>query len=465
MKTHKIILLLATILIASSAFAQGCQGWGKGKDSIAAIQNHVLYRDYVKVKNYEEAFPLWQKVFMAAPAGSEKHFIDGVKIYKDKIEKETEDAKKAEYTDIVYKLFDQRIECFGKKGAILGRKAYNMFYMGADEKDVFSTFKESVDTEGNKTKDFLLVPYASNAVDMYRNKNLDKTQAREVHDQIMKIIDHNIENNAKKATKFEKAKTGVKEQFAVIERNIFDCDYFRTDIVAKYEADKNNPEVYREVYKELVRVGCPESDPIVAEIRAKDKSRVDAINAQNKAAAAAAAAAKAPKNTPTANKAKEAYDSGNYSEAVRLYAQAAGEADDSDRKGRYYYAAAQTCAYKSKQYSDARKYARLAIPHMPGSGKPYMLMGNIYAAGASRCGSKTDDWGSRLAYLAAISKWNKAKSVDSSLAGDVNSKIAKYASYKPTKEQAFQRGLKDGQSANVGCWIGESVTIRTVKGY
>jgi len=464
MKANKIILLLATILIASSAYSQGCQGWGKGKDSIANIQSHVLYRDYVKAKNYEEAFPLWQKVYKAAPSGSEKHFIDGVKIYKDMIEKETDDAKKAEYTDIVYDLFDQRIECFGKKGAILGRKAYNMFYMGADEKEVYATFKESVDTEGNKTKDFLMVPFASNAVDNYRNKNIEKADARGVYDKLMSIIDYNIENNEKYAAKFEKAKVGVTEQFEVIERNIFDCDYFREDIVKKYEADKNNPEVYREVYKELIRVGCPESDAVVAEIRAKDKSRVDAINAENRAKQQAAAAS-AIVNAPKANKAKEAYDSGNYKEAIRLYSEAASEADDAERKGKYYYAAAQTCAYKTKKYSEARKYARLAMPHMPSSGKPYMLIGNIYASGASRCGSKTDDWGSRLAYLAAIAKWSKAKSVDPSMASEADGKIAKYASYKPTREQAFARGLKDGQSANVGCWIGESVTIRTVKGY
>ncbi len=465
MKVHKIILLLASVLIASTAFSQGCQGWGKGKDSLAAIQNHVLYRDYVKAKNYEEAFPLWQKVFLAAPSGSEKHFIDGVKIYKDKIEKETDEAKKAEYTDMVYKLFDQRIECFGKRGAILGRKGYNMFYMGADEKDVFATFKESIETEGNKTKDFLLVPFASNTVDMYRNKNIDKTEARAVHAKMMAIVDHNIANNEKKAAKFEKAKAGITEQFTVIERNIFDCDYFKADIIAKYEADKNNPEVYRAVYQELVRAGCTESEPVVAEIKAKDKSRVDAVNAENRAKQAAINAAKTPKLTPTANKAKEAYDAGNYAEAVRLYAQAANEATDPARKGKYYYAAAQTSAYKTKKYSEARKYAKQAIPHMPGSGKPYMLIGNIYAAGASRCATKTDDWGSRLAYLAAIDKWYKAKSVDPSLAGEVQSKIAKYASYKPTKEQAFQRSLKDGQSTNVGCWIGESVTIKTVKGY
>lgn len=467
MKTQKIIIaLVAGILFSFSAYAQGnCKGWGTGKDSIKAIEHHVLYRDYIKQKNYEEAFPLWEKAFTAAPSGSEKHFIDGVKIYKDKIEKETDEAKKQEYTQKVYDLFDQRIECFGKEGSISGRKAYNMFYMAADTKETYETFSRSIELEGNKSKDFILVPFASNTVDMFRNKDIDKTEARAVYTNLNKIIDFNIAKADKYQAKFEKAKAGVKEQFSAIERNIFDCDYFRGPIIEKYKADPNNPEVYKAAYLELVQYGCSESDPVVAEIRAKDKSRVDAINQSRKAEAAAAAASRTPTVTPTANKAAEAYRNGSYQEAADLYVKAAAETDDNTRKGKYYYTAAQAYAYKLKSYSNARKYAKQAAQYMPGSGKPYMLIGNIYAAGASKCGTKTDDWGSRLAYLAAIAKWSKAKSVDPSLAGEASEKISKYASYKPTKEQAFQRGLKDGQSANCGCWIGENVTIRTVKGY
>ncbi len=463
MKTQSIILtILLGAFFSFSAFAQGnCKSWGTGKDSTDAIKNHVLYRDYMKQKEFEKAFPLWEKAYTAAPSGSEKHFIDGVKIYKNKVELATDDAEKQKYIEKVYALFDQRIECFGKEGAILGRKAYNMYYMAAPTEETYKTFTRSIELEGNKSKDFILVPFANNAVDMYRNKAIEKEEAREVYATLNKIIDYNIANNEKKADKYTKAKAGVQEQFSIIERNIFDCGYFRDDIIAKYNADPNNPDVYKSVYKELVQVGCTDADPIVAEIKAKDKSRI----ADKKAAFQAQQAISREENAPTANKASEQYKAGNYAEAVRLYLVAVDETNVSDKKGRYLYTVAQTYAYKLKSYSNARKYAREAAKHMPGSGKPYMLIGNIYAAGASSCGSKTDDWGSRLAYLAAIDKWNYAKSVDSSLAGEVSEKVAKYASYKPTKEQAFLRGLKDGQSANTGCWIGESVTVRTVKGY
>ncbi len=463
MKTLKIFTVLtAALLFSFAGFSQSnCKGWGSGKDSTEAIKNHVLYRDYVKQKNYKEAFPLWEYVYKNAPAGSVKHFIDGVKIYKSFMEEAEDEAKKEEHKAMIYKLFDQRIECFGKEGAVLGRKAYNMFYMEGATKETYATFKKSMDMEGNKTKDFLMVPFASAAVDMFASEEIDKVEARSIHDKLMEIAEYNIANNEKSADKYTKAKDGIKEQFAVIERNIFDCDYFKEDIIARYKAEPNNPDVYRAVYKELKQVGCPDTEPVVAEIAAKDQSRV----ASAKAAFEAEQARIREENAPSANKAKAAYDEGNYAEAIRLYEQAATETNVDDKKGRYYYAIAQTCAYKTKSYSKAREFARKAAKYMPGSGKPYMLIGNIYASGASRCATKKDDWGSRLAYLAAIDKWSYAKSIDPNVAADASSKISKYAGYKPTKEQAFQRGLKDGQKANVGCWIGESVTVRTVKQY
>ena len=66
----------------------------------------------------------------------------------------------------------------------------------------------------------------------------------------------------------------------------------------------------------------------------------------------------------------------------------------------------------------------------------------------------------RLAVLAALDKYSYAKSIDSSVADEANSRISKYNASKPTKDEAFMRGHKKGSSAKVGCWIGESVKIR-----
>ena len=65
-----------------------------------------------------------------------------------------------------------------------------------------------------------------------------------------------------------------------------------------------------------------------------------------------------------------------------------------------------------------------------------------------------------MAVLAAIDKYNYAKRIDGSVAGDVNRRIANYRGSMPIKADAFSRGQSAGDKIKVGCGIGETVTLR-----
>ena len=86
-----------------------------------------------------------------------------------------------------------------------------------------------------------------------------------------------------------------------------------------------------------------------------------------------------------------------------------------------------------------------------------MLIADLYATSASKCG---DDWNQRLAVLAAIEMYQRAKSIDPGVAEDANKKIGRYMAARPDKQEGFMRGVSEGQKATVGCWIGESVTVK-----
>ncbi len=88
------------------------------------------------------------------------------------------------------------------------------------------------------------------------------------------------------------------------------------------------------------------------------------------------------------------------------------------------------------------------------------VIGDAYA----KMGRNCDDWTSRLAVLAAIEKYSYAKSIDSEVADDANRRIGQYSGSIPTQQDAFMRGLKEGQAVSVGCGIGETVTLRFIKG-
>ena len=112
---------------------------------------------------------------------------------------------------------------------------------------------------------------------------------------------------------------------------------------------------------------------------------------------------------------------------------------------------------KLKKYSAARATAREAAKLRPNYGRPYMLIGDLYATSAGKCG---DSWNQRLAIIAAIDKYNYAKSIDPTVAEEAGKKVSKYRSSLPDSNDGFMRGVKAGDTQKVGCWIGESVKVR-----
>jgi hypothetical protein len=60
----------------------------------------------------------------------------------------------------------------------------------------------------------------------------------------------------------------------------------------------------------------------------------------------------------------------------------------------------------------------------------------------------------------AIDAWQKAKSIDSSVAAEANKFINRYTQYMPSRGDIFQRNLTEGNTFRVGCWIQRNTVIR-----
>jgi tetratricopeptide (TPR) repeat protein len=150
-------------------------------------------------------------------------------------------------------------------------------------------------------------------------------------------------------------------------------------------------------------------------------------------------------------------DEGDYTGAIKRYQDAIDSADDNDKKAQAYYQMASVQSGKLRQYAAARQNANKAAELNPSWGKPYLMIGDIYARLGGSCG---DSYQQRLAVLAAIDKYNYAKRVDGAVSGDANRRIANYRDSMPIKSEAFQRGDNEGDRIKVGCGIGETVTLR-----
>lgn len=459
----KICAVLTISMLVNQAAIGQCETW-TGKPNESEITDaHTIYRGHIKTEEFDEAFEFWQKAYEAAPAadgGRDFHYTDGIKIYKNKLEKATTDAEKEEAVAMILKLYDEVISCF-ESGAIkmkipaeervayfLGRKAYDMYYtLRTPYSQTFPALEKAIEVGGMNTEYIVIAPYADVATYQFSNDKMDNVQARAIYDKIVELSDHNIKNNTKYGSYYKQAKESALGSFAPFEAQVFDCAYFIQKLEPEYRKDPDNPDVIKDMIQKLKRQGCTESDALVSELEGKWSKYAAAENTKRQAEFEA--------NNP-AMLAKKAYDAGDYNSAIAKYQEAISNASDPSKQAEYYFRIASIEGRKLKKYGDARRSALKAAELKPGYGRPYMLIGDLYASSSRNCG---DNFMQRCAVLAAINKYSKAKSVDSSVADEANSRIAKYRDSKPSKDEAFMRGFKSGQTVKVECWIGEKVTL------
>ena len=459
MKKLLKLTLIALIAFTSAmpAFSQ-CDTWLNKPNKDEIEEAHVLYRDFVKVKDYEQAFKYWKIAYEGAPAADgqrSSHFVDGRTLYLEMYKKETDEAKKKEYYDMIVKLFDEHVACYPKEKALnLGLKVHEMFYtLNAPYADNLKACEAAVEAGGDNTSYAVFVPYSYVAVYNYKNGIMDAEQARNIHIQMNEIADKKIAEKGDLAAYYEQAKANMNHKFSEIESEIFDCEYFKKKLEPDYREDPEDIEMLKYIYNKLTGQGCDETDPFVAEVKTKYETVVAAINAEK----LAQYYAENPGEHGVALFKEEKYSEAleKFQEGIR---QEEAGANDSEKLANYYFYMASVEFRQLGKYGEARTHARKAASLKSGWGRPYMLIGDMYAKASRSCGA--DAFDAQLAILAAIDKYSYAKSIDSEVAGEANKKIGGYASHKPKQEDAFMRKVKAGDSVTVPCWIGETVTVR-----
>ena len=75
--TQSVFILAIAMLIANVSTAQ-CGKFNESPRETEALEAHVLYRDMVKLKDYDSAYENWKIAYELAPAADGKratHFI------------------------------------------------------------------------------------------------------------------------------------------------------------------------------------------------------------------------------------------------------------------------------------------------------------------------------------------------------------------------------------------------------
>ena len=212
---RKYSMLILFTIISQVAWAQ-CQTWLDSPRKSEAEDAHTVYRQSITDGDWLTAFEYWQIAFEIAPAADGKrdfHYLDGVKIYKNKLKNDPEAKEEILKTiDMLYKgaadCYEAGIiqvhKCTGdecgivKAGKVLGRYGYDMVYeLSSPLTKSFEVFKSSLEKAGNGSEYVVLNPYAHVAVNLYKREKITAEEARRIHEQLNAVADYNIENNEK----------------------------------------------------------------------------------------------------------------------------------------------------------------------------------------------------------------------------------------------------------------------------
>lgn len=454
-----------------------CPSWDAYPDGVeAAKEQHVIYRDLIKVKQYEEAFPKWQKLFetvkIPLPAKT-THFKDGIKMYKTFAKDEKDKTKKAELLDKMSALYDEMAGCLGEQSKDRGWQGYYIYSARGSSEKAIEAFEKSIELGKNETPNMVLVPLTQLTVYLFGKKHPKFTDEymRNQYDKLKEIVDYNIENKTKEADKYKAKWEKVEAEYKKIADAIWGCEYYERTLRPEFEKDKKNMEENAKILAKL-KEKCGVENALYVEVNTIYKPWKDSVDdaeaerrfnelcnlEKGKFRERKSLKAKKAGDEELAEQLKE--------EAFDWYEKALDDASTEDcsitdeEKGELAYRVADR-HYRKGSYGKARSLCYKAAELKSGWGAPYMLIGTMYASSGKRCsGGKGTGWDAQVVAWAAMDMWSKAKSVDPSVAGKANSQIAKYKKYLPTQGDIFQRGYKVGGSYKIGCWINVTTTIR-----
>jgi len=439
-----------------------CPTFDDAPNKDQAIEDYVLCKDEIKKKDYEKAFPLWEKVYANTPAADGRRnlvFMWGVEIYNDKFTKATDAAKKKEHVNRVMELYDELAECYPKeKGFVYGRKAFDMYYNYPDfatQKEKYDLFKKSIDTEGMKTQPFVLNPFTALLRDQFDAKAINLVEAQKYAKSVQDILNNGLKT----------AKDRTLSDFQIVEgyapfrlaefestKGFYDCKYYMDKYVNEYEENKGDCDVMIDVYSTLRWGNCSEADAKLREIK----------SAYDNACREPDPGPGPVTGTDPGPSCNDLLQSGQYQEAIDCLEEKYNATSDTGWKAKYAYSIGSIYYSKFKKYSTARSWAEKASGHNPSWGKPYLMIGDMYASSGPICGPGRG-WDSQIVIWPAMDMWQKAKS-DPSTSSKAQKQINKYTQYLPTSSDGHMHSVKEGESVKIGCWIQRTTRARFKKG-
>ena len=186
MKSLKLILMVAFAMVGFSAMAQNINyddpkyaKWGANAEQRKQnMLNNQFLKEAVDNKNYKAAAGYLKILLEQSPAAAQGIYTNGIKLYKNQINRAENDEQRAMFIDSLLYVYDVRLQAFADhskygKAYILDRKAREyLTYKSDDREGVRKIFNEAIAASEEKTgkADLELVAiYFSNLCEDFKN--------------------------------------------------------------------------------------------------------------------------------------------------------------------------------------------------------------------------------------------------------------------------------------------------------
>ncbi|WP_066633484.1 tetratricopeptide repeat protein [Labilibacter marinus] len=443
---RRYIALLSLVVLFSNAFAGNRSVYKSEADSMECLKNFSLYSLNLKKKMYDYSVDSWKYMFNNCPEASVKVYSDGVKLYNHYYKVAKTKERKTEVVDTIMMIYDQRLKYYSAhpkypEGWILGRKALDLmkYKRGNAEamKDAYAWFGKSFELQGDRSEDVVLFNWLKTSESLLQHGDIGSQQFLNDFLTISTVLDVQLSKVSEKAKpRVLKVRKGCEE--LLVKSGAGECGVVEPLLADQFNADSENPENIARILSLVLKLDCKES-ALYSTIVEKNYE----LN---------------PTHAAAYQLAKMFVKKGDFSKASDYYAKAIESCDIDSAKSTYYYELAVLEFAQNNNYPKAREYALKSVALKGSWGKPYLLIGNIYAAGSKNYGK--DAFEHSTIYWLAIDHFSKAKRVDPTCAVEAEKQIALYSKYFPDRETGFFHGLQEGETYSIGSWINENTKVR-----
>lgn len=439
MKTNTLLLLACTLLFSSPVFAQ--RFGNTPEDSVNCLINNSLYQSSYNQKNYKDAYEPWKKAIEHCPKYNENLYIRGANILKN-LMTETQDATlQQQYLDELLTLYDQRIAAFGDTATNLARKANDMAtYLPTKTQEIYNLYNRAISIGKDDIDDQYKPLYVKVTLDYLYAIKANTEQMSMLFD-AYDYASESLDRSLAKATK-EKDRKKIEGYIAITEQIIepfATCEKLLEIYQPKYTANPKDTAMLTKIMNNMARKGCTDSDLFF--------NVTESLHAQK------------PTATTAISMGRMCLAKKDYNKAVEYFNEAIEKYESTSDKAKAAYALAQSL-YAAGQYSAGRTAANKTISLDDSyAGKATLLIARMYLASSASCATGGGEI--RGAAWAAYDKAAKAKTLDASIADEAQQVMNACVGQWPNRDNAFFHNLSNGDSYHVGCWIGESTTVRT----